>query len=72
MPPTIADAFESRKSRINLPGFVTIAYYLRQAANSKAFTRPIRKVVPQMRQLHIDQAAREGIDDLALPERWRD
>jgi NAD(P)-dependent dehydrogenase (short-subunit alcohol dehydrogenase family) len=66
----VADAFERRRPRIFLPGFVRVAYRLRNQANSGLLSRDMRKIAPEMRRLFDRQAKEEGGRSAAFGPRW--
>ncbi len=68
----IVDGFEQRRARLFLPGFVRVAYRLRNSLNSGPAQRDQRKAAPEMRQLFGDQAARDGARLTSLGSRWAD
>jgi NAD(P)-dependent dehydrogenase (short-subunit alcohol dehydrogenase family) len=67
----IADAFEARAPRVFLPGFVRVAYLLRNAINSGPALRDLLTAAPEMRQLFAQQAEREGAHVASFGSRWR-
>jgi NAD(P)-dependent dehydrogenase (short-subunit alcohol dehydrogenase family) len=68
--PAIVDGFAQRRARLFLPGFVRLAFRIRNTLNSPTAQRDQLKIVPQMRQLFVDQAEREGLHRASLGTRW--
>jgi NAD(P)-dependent dehydrogenase (short-subunit alcohol dehydrogenase family) len=66
----IADGFERRAPRVFLPGFVRIAYQLRNQTNSGPMLREMLKIAPDMRRLFDNQAKDEGGRAAAFGPRW--
>jgi NAD(P)-dependent dehydrogenase (short-subunit alcohol dehydrogenase family) len=66
----IVDAFADRRPRVFLPGFVRIAYRLRNQANSGPLLRDLLKAAPDMRRLFVKQAKDEGARYTAFGPRW--
>lgn len=66
----IADAFADRRPRVFLPGFVRIAYRLRNQANTGPLLRDMLKAAPDMRRLFDRQAKEEGARYAAFGPRW--
>jgi NAD(P)-dependent dehydrogenase (short-subunit alcohol dehydrogenase family) len=66
----IADAFADRRPRVFLPGFVRLAYRLRNQANAGPLLRDLLKAAPDMRRLFDRQAKDEGARYTAFGPRW--
>lgn len=66
----IADAFEARAARVFLPGFVRVAYLLRNVLNAGPGLRDLLKAAPEMRRLFAEQAEQQGVRAASLGTRW--
>jgi len=66
----IADAFAARADRTFLPGWVRGAHVLRAAINRPALLRDQVKAAPEMRELWLEQAGREGARSASFGSRW--
>lgn len=68
--PTLVDGIAARQSRTFLPGFVGLAFQLRNALNSRPLTRDQEKSARRMRELFAKQAEREGVRRASMGRRW--
>jgi NAD(P)-dependent dehydrogenase (short-subunit alcohol dehydrogenase family) len=66
----IADGLAARSPRIFLPGFVRLAYRLRNRLNAGPVLRDQLKVAPEIHELFRAQAEREGVRQTSLGSRW--
>jgi NAD(P)-dependent dehydrogenase (short-subunit alcohol dehydrogenase family) len=66
----IADAFAARADRTFLPGWVRGAHVLRSVINNPALLRDQVKAAPEMRELWLEQAGREGARSASFGSRW--
>jgi len=66
----IVDAVEARAPRVFLPGFVRVAYFMRNALNAGPGLRDLLQAAPEMRQLFAEQAEQQGVRTASLGSRW--
>src|SRR4051812_11674629 len=66
----IADAFAARTARVFLPGWVRGVHVLRALINNPVVLRDQVKAAPEMRELFLEQAGREGTRSTAFGPRW--
>jgi NAD(P)-dependent dehydrogenase (short-subunit alcohol dehydrogenase family) len=66
----IADAFAARSARVFLPAWVRGAHALRAVINNPVVMRDQLKAAPEMRELFLEQAGREGKRSTAFGPRW--
>ncbi|QWC85335.1 SDR family NAD(P)-dependent oxidoreductase [Nocardioidaceae bacterium] len=68
--PTLVDGMAARDSRTFLPGFVGLAFQLRNALNSRPLVRDQERAAKKMRGLFAAQVEREGARRASMGRRW--